>query len=58
MMEEIRIYRPHPGDPVRLTALAESNAPVRIYSPSLWQHPQSQRPEASSGAGEAVSSKD
>ncbi len=32
--EVIKIYIPRPSDPERLTALAQSNAPVRIYTPS------------------------
>ncbi len=29
-----RIYEPKPSDPERITALAQSNAPVRIYKPA------------------------
>ncbi len=30
----VKIYVPHPSDAERLAVLAQSNAPVRIYTPA------------------------
>ncbi len=32
-----KIYTPQPTDPARITALSQSNAPVKIYTPPIKQ---------------------